>query len=141
MAVRDRILDFIEYQNKSKGTTVIFTSHDLISIERICNRIIIIDKGSIIFDGNRNKLKDIFGPTRTIIVQYDTKVDDLKFNMEFNVIKKSGHTVQLEYKQDQVRFQNVVNELSNQGNVVDISISGPSMESVVKKLIGAKNSP
>ena len=59
---RRRIRDFLKYINKQKNTTIILTSHYFEDIEELCNRIIVIDKGKIIYDGNIGQapLEDTF---------------------------------------------------------------------------------
>lgn len=59
--VKENIRKFIKDMNKQKNITVILTTHDLKDIEEICNRIILIDKGSIIYDGEKEIFKNTYG--------------------------------------------------------------------------------
>jgi len=58
VAVKQSIREFVKRINKERGTTVILTTHDLRDIEELCSRVIIIDKGKIIFDGTLDALRD-----------------------------------------------------------------------------------
>ena len=51
LIVKERIREFIRHQNREKGTTVILTTHDLGDIEELCQRVMIIDDGRLIYDG------------------------------------------------------------------------------------------
>lgn len=59
--VKEKIRKFIKDINQEKNTTVILTTHDLNDIEDVCNRIILLDNGSIIYDGDKQKFKDTYG--------------------------------------------------------------------------------
>ena len=59
--VKENIRKFIKDINKEKNTTVVLTTHDLNDIEEVCDRIILIDKGNIIYDGDKEKFKDKYG--------------------------------------------------------------------------------
>lgn len=58
--VKENIRQFIKNVNKEKNTTIILTTHDLKDIEDVCNRIILLDKGNIIYDGEKQRFKDIY---------------------------------------------------------------------------------
>ena len=64
--VKEKIRSFIKEINKQLDVTVVLTTHDMQDIEELCERIIIIDQGSIIYDGNLQNLKIVF----LIIVSY-----------------------------------------------------------------------
>ena len=51
VAVKARFREFIRFMHKQRGLTVMLTSHDLGDIEELCDRMIMIDKGSIVYDG------------------------------------------------------------------------------------------
>lgn len=59
--VKEKIRKFIKDINQEKNTTVILTTHDLNDIEDVCNRIILLDNGNIIYDGDKQKFKDTYG--------------------------------------------------------------------------------
>ncbi|MCR5249807.1 MAG: ATP-binding cassette domain-containing protein [Lachnospiraceae bacterium] len=60
---KERIRNFIERINRERHTTIILTTHDVSDIEKLCKRMIIIDKGSIIYDGTLGELKENYGTT------------------------------------------------------------------------------
>ena len=58
---KERIRQFIKKINEERHTTIILTTHDVSDIESLCEKMIIIDKGVLIYDGNLPKLKSIYG--------------------------------------------------------------------------------
>lgn len=61
---KDKIRDFICQINKERHTTVILTTHDISDIEALCHKMLVIDKGSILYDGSLEKLKKNFAMER-----------------------------------------------------------------------------
>jgi ABC-2 type transport system ATP-binding protein len=55
--------------NQERNTTIILTTHDLGDVEALCHRIVIIDKGKILYDGDIKKVNALFGAYRTIKLQ------------------------------------------------------------------------
>lgn len=66
---KERIRNFIEQINRDHQTTVILTTHDLGDVERLCRRILLIDKGKILYDGSVAKLKAAYAPHRMLAAQ------------------------------------------------------------------------
>ena len=60
---KERIRDFIQKINRERHTTIILTTHDVSDIETLCEKMIIIDKGSLIYDGTLEDLKDKYKTT------------------------------------------------------------------------------
>ena len=68
VAVKLRIRDFIAKVNQESGTTVLLTTHDLGDIEAVCERVVLIDHGAILFDGTAAALKASLGGQRRLVV-------------------------------------------------------------------------
>ena len=66
VAVKVRIRDFIKRINQERGVTVLLTSHDLGDIENICQRLVMIDEGKIVYDGPLLAIKERFGRERVL---------------------------------------------------------------------------
>lgn len=79
IVVKDQIRELIRNFKDEYGTTVMLTTHDMSDIEELCKRILVIDKGNLIYDGDLGKLKDTYGTARTL----ELKVKEPKlFNLD-----------------------------------------------------------
>jgi ABC-2 type transport system ATP-binding protein len=67
VVAKERMREFIRRINRERGTTILLTTHDMVDIEQLCQRVIIIDKGAVIYDGNLATLKRRFGRERAIV--------------------------------------------------------------------------
>jgi ABC-2 type transport system ATP-binding protein len=70
VVAKERIRQFIRSMNRERGTTVILTTHDLGDVEKMCERIIMIDHGHVVFDGALAALRDRFGGGRVLVVDF-----------------------------------------------------------------------
>jgi ABC-type multidrug transport system ATPase subunit len=65
---KETIRQFIRELNEKDNITMIFTTHDMQDIEKVCDRLIIIDKGSKVYDGELSGIRERFGTTRQLDV-------------------------------------------------------------------------
>ncbi|MBO7638497.1 MAG: ATP-binding cassette domain-containing protein, partial [Treponema sp.] len=68
---KETIRSFIKQLNKEDKVTMIFTTHDMQDIEQTCNRIIIIDKGSLMYDGSLHDIRSKYGTARRLIAEFN----------------------------------------------------------------------
>ena len=135
---KDSIRTFLRQVNKELGTTVILTTHDLREIEELCQRIIVLDKGRIVYDGELNAVRHLSGLTRTIAVDF---VSDAPF-AELNAAYEGAIHFHQEGKRRLVAefdpYRNPAAELIRsiiaRHEVADLSITEPSIEQVIMKI-------
>ncbi|GIP23919.1 MULTISPECIES: ATP-binding cassette domain-containing protein [Paenibacillus] len=70
IVVKSEIRDFLKDMNREHGTTILLTTHDLQDIEALCSRVIMLDDGSIIYDGGLEELKTRWGTGREVLFQF-----------------------------------------------------------------------
>ena len=66
VAVKQKVYQFLQYINKEKKTTILLTSHDLKDMEWLCRRLIILEKGEILFDDEITKIFDNYPEAETL---------------------------------------------------------------------------
>ena len=66
---KEAIRTFLAELNTERGTTVILTTHDMDDLERLASRLILIDHGSVVYDGDLTTLKSRYAPYREVVVQ------------------------------------------------------------------------
>ena len=57
VVAKERIREFIQHLNQQRGVTIMLTTHDIADIEKLCKRVMIIDKGQLIYDGSLSAIK------------------------------------------------------------------------------------
>jgi ABC-2 type transport system ATP-binding protein len=68
VVARERIRQFLRDINRDRGVTIILTTHDLGDVEQLCRRVVLIDHGHVIYDGDLAALRERYGRWRTLVV-------------------------------------------------------------------------
>lgn len=142
VVVKDKIRNAIKEINCNYRTKVILTTHDLGDIEEICNRILIIDKGSIIYDGTVDDIKNKYGKTR--YVSMDLKdigiVNNLELNKKYNLSKDAldfsieGKTVTYLLNKDKLNVSILISDVMSNTEINDIRIKETSISEIVQQI-------
>ena len=135
--VKEKIRNAILMMNKKYNTTVILTTHDMSDIEMLCNRIVMIEKGNIIYDGSLKDIKNKFGDLRTLNIQLDTtsiNLDELKtFNDQVNYEFENG-TLIAKFDAAKVSLDKVINEILKKFTIKDMKIKELTIEDIAKEM-------
>ena len=135
--VKDKIRKAIKILNKKYKTTIILTTHDMKDIEELCSRIIIIDKGKILYDGNLENIKYKFGNIKTIIFKNNTKFNKDELIKEFKKIsikENDSNDILISFSLNEVNLDNLLLSLINKFKVEDFKINDISIEDITKEL-------
>jgi viologen exporter family transport system ATP-binding protein len=135
VVTRDSVLDFVRHLNETRKVTVLLTTHDLINLEKVCRRMIVIDRGRTLFDGDREELMSLFGRAKYALIQFRENVEDLVLDPSLAILSREGHAIHLEFDPAQTPLRSILEKVEQSGTVIDVSVSNPSIESIVKKLI------
>jgi ABC-2 type transport system ATP-binding protein len=146
ISIKSKIRSVIKELNRERNTTIILTTHDLGDVEALCNRIIIIDKGKILYDGDIKRVNALFGAYRTLKLQIDNFTDSTLQALKFKLTECFGtnHGISIAETEefwtdvtiDQARtpLSDVLSFVMNNFAVDDVRIVEISMENVVRKV-------
>lgn len=134
--VKDKIRGAIKELNKKYNITVILTTHDMKDIEELCNRIIIIDKGKILYDGSLANIKYRFGNTKTIFIPSNVSLDEGELKEKFGSVEleDQGERWALKFSQSEVDLDDMLLYLINTYHIKDFKIEDISIEDITKQL-------
>jgi ABC-2 type transport system ATP-binding protein len=146
ISVKAKIRSVIKELNREHNTTIILTTHDLGDVEALCQRIIIIDKGKILYDGDIKRVNALFGAYRTLKLQVNNfnpatlqtlteKLTD-KFGAEHGITIAETEEFWTDVTIDQARtpLSDVLSFVMSNFAVEDVRIVEISMENVVRKV-------
>ena len=139
VVVKESVRKAIKNINEKYGTTIILTTHDLNDIEELCNRIIIIDKGKKIYDGELEGVKEQFGYLTTIEIQLKDKNNIEKINFrrfkddDFKLDMKESK-VNITFNKNNISSADIIGKVMKKSKVIDFNIKETSIEDIVKKM-------
>ena len=134
--VKDRIRRAIRELNRKYHITVILTTHDMKDIEELCNRIIIIDKGRILYDGSLSNIKYRFGNTKTIVAPANVELDDADLMERFpgTTVERSEERLTVKFSMSEIDLDEMLLYLINTYHIKDFKIEDISIEDITKEL-------
>lgn len=129
--VKLKIRDFLKEMNQQYGTTILLTTHDLSDIEALCNRVVMIDQGRMIYDGSLNHLKENWGEGKTVHIELaePTSLDLLPSPYQWE--QKSP--IQFSARIHEVNVSEFLTTISHL-QIKDLSIDETSTEEIVRKI-------
>lgn len=136
IVVKENIRQLIKDINRKYETTVILTTHDMGDIEKLCSRVIAIDKGKIIYDGSLEELKDRFGFEEKIIFQADSKIDMKVFHVVEGIssVNKKDNKCEVIYDRRQVKKTDIITLINKNYDMKDIDIIESDLESIIREM-------
>ena len=139
VVAKERIRAFIEEINREKGVTVLLTTHDLNDIERLCQRVIIIDKGKLIYDGSLKYIKERFATERQIRAVMPDHSAALLAAGQFQNDSRLKVTVeelvlQLTYDQRSADTAELLRMILAKANPSDLTVKEESVESIIRRI-------
>lgn len=121
---------FVKEINEKKGTTIILTTHDLGDIQQLCDRIIIINSGKLVEDGNLSNIVDRIAPYKTLIVQYFDENIPTSKNCE--LIETDGNIAKYRFMKRETTAAKLIEEFSSQTLIQDISVEEAGIEDIIR---------
>lgn len=137
ITAKQNIREIIDRVNKENGTTIFLTSHDMADVERLCNRIIIVDRGEIVIDDTIESLKSKYMKSKVLKVTFADDVEKDKI-VGIKVRSIIDNTIEIEFVKDKDNMGDIMNSLTTIGNVVDLKIDEIPLESIISEIYRKK---
>lgn len=147
VSMKGKIRTLVSNLNQNMGTTVVLTTHDMGDVDALCKRIVIIDKGTVIYDNKIEHLRKYFGAYRTIkfafkeekeIKQQAAELQQLlgeKFKgADLLLVGEEEHWITLLFNEEEVPMMELLQYVLGKKEVVDMNLQEISTERVIQKI-------
>jgi ABC-2 type transport system ATP-binding protein len=140
VSVKARFREFIRYMHTERGLTVMLTSHDIGDIEELCPRIIMIDKGTIIYDGEFAELTRRFGWEQKVLLTLSDETPDAAelaasaLGSRGVVAQPSPTSVEIAFDSRNLTSGEIIRAVATSLPMADITIEVTSAESIIRNL-------
>lgn len=132
--VKETIRNFLTEINRDEGTTIILTTHDMNDIEQLCKRLIILDEGKVIYDGETEALKRKFIHEKIIEVEFHEEDCSVMEIPGVTVVKDHGFKKWLKYDDQEAGTGKIISLLAANYKIKDLSVREPSVESIIRNI-------
>jgi ABC-2 type transport system ATP-binding protein len=128
------VREFLREHNTRRKTTILLTSHYMADIQELCHRVIIIDKGTIFFDGALTRVLDQFADFKVVTIQLanSSPLDRPALERYGEIVEQADLVLKLKVKRERVIA--VCKELLDRLPVQDIDIQEVPIEEIIRKI-------
>ena len=126
------VREFLKEYNQRYGATILLTSHYMADITALCQRVMIIHKGNLMYDGDLEKLLERYAPCREVRVELAQSLPKSKLARYAQIEDIQGQEVRFLVPREKLTA--TVAQLLAQLEVVDLSITDPPVEDVIGRL-------
>ena len=140
VSMKNRIRMLIKALNREKNTTVILTTHDMGDVDALCERIVIIDKGKMLYDNDIEHLKSFFGSYRTLRLMLDVPEEKIReeigkvFAGDAVSVSQSNEWTELLINEDRIKLMDVLGYVQEHYSIIDMKLEEISTEAVIRKI-------
>ncbi len=132
VSMQATVRDFVERYNERYGATMLLTSHYMEDVQRLCPRVIVIDKGKLVYDGALDKLVEQIRPDKRVVLRFSRPVDRSDLEGFGQVVRHDAGESVLDVHKENVN--GVVTRALSQLPVSDLTVENPPLEEVMSEL-------
>ena len=142
-----RVRDFIRRLNAERGTTILLTTHDLVDIESLCRRVIVIDRGIVVYDGALATLRQRYARERTLTFTLADEADPptgaslatelASLGAGIAVEEREGRTFAARFDPQRISAASLTRHLVNRHAIADLAVAEADLAMIIRALYAA----
>lgn len=135
IVAKARIREFLLEVNRDRGVTVLLTTHDMSDIAHLCRRMMIIDRGRLLYDGGIDAIRNRYGVERTLVVDLEQDAPPEPICVPTAVeVRADGPRRWLRFRRDDTTAAALINAVTARYPVRDLTIEEPAIEGIVRRI-------
>lgn len=138
VSMKSKIRTLIRELNRKKNTTVILTTHDMGDVDALCERIIIIDHGKMLYDNDIEHLKKYFGAYRTLKLRVKGSLSEQAESIAAELpgcqVSSDDNWISVLVNEDKQKVVSVLSQIQTSHDIRDMQLEEISSEEVIKRI-------
>ena len=122
--------DFLEWENRTYGTTILLTTHDMEDIAALCSRVMVLGHGRKLFDGDFSKLLSRYDTSRTVLVRFEENVSASSFPDQLSV-SREGDNLKMVYSPQEMPTPELLASLQRAGTIRELTIQPQNIDHMI----------
>ena len=125
--------DFLLWENRAYGTTILLTTHDMEDVSALCSRVLVLGHGRKLFDGEFQNLLSRYDLSRTALVRFDDPAAHLSPGdlPEALSVTKEGDLLKIVYEPETLSTQSLLSRLQQTGCIRELTIQPQSIDHLI----------
>ncbi|MBN2147250.1 MAG: ATP-binding cassette domain-containing protein [Anaerolineales bacterium] len=135
VVAKERIRQFILHINQQRQVTVLLTTHDLSDVEKLCERVMIIDHGRLLYDGALDTLRQRFGGRRLLVVDFAQPYESVQVEgAEVVEHESQGTRATYAFERGAITASELIARISSRYRILDLEVREPQIEETVRRI-------
>ncbi|MFC7373975.1 MULTISPECIES: ATP-binding cassette domain-containing protein [unclassified Brachybacterium] len=136
MVSKEGLRRFLRTDREERGTTLFLTTHDMGDVERLCERIVVVNSGTVAYDGPLDSFREHLGAPRELIVDLAEPVAglDLPRGAEKLAVEADGIRHRIRFSGTELTVPALLSAINAQAEVRDLSLTEPAIEDLVRQI-------
>jgi ABC-2 type transport system ATP-binding protein len=130
---RSAVREFLLRLNRERAVTILLSSHDLADVERLCSRLVVIDRGKVICDGSVDEIRCRYGQERVLVVDLEEPAPPIDVPGA-TVVRVDGPRQWLRFRRDETTAADLVAAVACRVRLVDLAVEEPDIEDIVRRI-------
>jgi ABC-2 type transport system ATP-binding protein len=137
---KQRLREFLVSERREHGTTLLLTTHDMGDVERLCDRVVLVDRGRTAYDGDLAGLSRTVGAQRVLTVDLAVAAPAMPLPTGATHLGEEGHGLRhrIGFDSEATTAAAVLAAVSAHAEVLDLSIEEPDIEDVVRRVYASR---
>jgi ABC-2 type transport system ATP-binding protein len=132
VTMQTKIRQFVREYNERYGATILLTSHYMADVTALCQRVIVIDHGKLLYDGDLHALAEKLAPHKLIRVEFSQAVESARLHAYGTVVKARAQRAELLVPREAI--SEVTAQMLAQLPIADVTIEEPPIEDVITRV-------
>jgi ABC-2 type transport system ATP-binding protein len=135
VVAKHRVRGFLRRINRERNVTILLTTHDMADVAQLCSRLLIIDRGRLLYDGGLEEIRARFGTERTLVVDLADDEPEAAIEAPHAVqVKADGPRRWLQFNRAAVSASELISEVAARYRLRDLTIEEPEIESIIRRI-------
>jgi ABC-2 type transport system ATP-binding protein len=141
VVAKHRVRGFLREINRRDGVTVLLTTHDMSDVEQLCSRVLIIDHGTLLYDGTLERIRDRLGTERTLVIDLAEDHPAPIDVPEATEVRADGPRRWLRFNRLETTASELIAAVAARYRLHDLTIEEPDIETIVRRIYEQGLSP
>ena len=122
--------DFLRWENREHGTTILLTTHDMEDIAALCSRVMVLGHGQKLYDGDLPALLEKYDTSRTVTVRFEDS-ETMPALPEEASLSREGDLVKVVYAPGQIPTPEILEKLQQAGTIREMTIQPQNIDVLI----------
>lgn len=137
VSIKHKIMEYFEEYKRTRKTTMLVTSHKLLEVEKLCDRIILLDGGRVLFDGRIDRIMKEYSPLYRMEVRVQGQLPDFE-DLPLEKFYLKNDVIDIVFDKKKIETSPIIKHIMEKCTIQDVRLYEPDLEGTIRKIYERK---